>query len=115
MATTKTTIIITIIIPVHIFHNEKYKQYCAKGEWVGKQAGGTFRPQGDKESSNASSSSSSTTAAAAAGSVTAGVKPFLKNLPSTSLLVDGDPYWFNNPQYRYVDRSKRHVSSGQCL
>jgi hypothetical protein len=27
----------------HIFHNDKFTQYCVKGEWVGKTAGGTFR------------------------------------------------------------------------
>lgn len=27
----------------HVFHDNRHKQYCAKGEWVGKTAGGVPR------------------------------------------------------------------------
>jgi len=32
--------------------------------------------------------------------VLAGAQKILRGIPSTFLLHDGEPYWFNNPQYR---------------
>lgn len=68
-----------------IFPNEKYHFYCAKGECRGRQAGGPLTTIRDKDVVLKEAGKSRVQAAQKA---------------TAAVVLDGDPAWFNNPQFR---------------
>ncbi|CAM9418138.1 unnamed protein product [Chrysoparadoxa australica] len=85
-----------------VFPDESFRQYCVHGEWVGKTAGGA-----------------PSTSRLRRGSASKGQRADQRKLSDsirrgslTSIQAEGDPSWFNNPQYRLtVDAPTRILVS----
>lgn len=69
--------------------------YCAKGEWRDKQAGGPIASLRDREEGSKIAQREEARALSKA---------------SAAVIVDGDPFWFNNPQYRLRTTSSTVVN-----
>eukprot|EP00903_Cladosiphon_okamuranus_P016865 g15549.t2 len=71
-----------------VFPDEEYRQYCIHGEWSGKTAGGSAKPTRRGSISSLQKDSQDR------------MKDSLRRESVVDIQDDGDPYWFNNPQYR---------------
>ncbi|CAM9797164.1 unnamed protein product [Pylaiella littoralis] len=71
-----------------VFPDEEYRQYCIHGEWSGKTAGGSARPMRRGSVSRLQKDGQDK------------MKDSLRRESVVDIQDDGDPYWFNNPQYR---------------
>ncbi|CAN0542183.1 unnamed protein product, partial [Ectocarpus sp. 8 AP-2014] len=67
---------------------EDYRQYCIHGEWSGKTAGGSAKPMRRGSVSRLQKDGQDK------------MKDSLRRESVVDIQDDGDPYWFNNPQYR---------------
>jgi Calpain family cysteine protease len=91
----------THLYACRIFPDDSFRQYCVHGEWAGKTAGGA--PHMRTSSTNISSSKSGRGDAPLSKDQLAAQARMKENLRRTSVVdvqQDGDPFWFNNPQYR---------------
>eukprot|EP00752_Nemacystus_decipiens_P004063 g3721.t1 len=71
-----------------VFPDEEYRQYCIHGEWSGKTAGGSAKPTRRGSVSRLQKDGQDK------------MKDSLRRESVVDIQDDGDPYWFNNPQYR---------------
>ncbi|CAM9184574.1 unnamed protein product [Hapterophycus canaliculatus] len=71
-----------------VFPDEEYRQYCVHGEWSGKTAGGSAKPMRRGSVSRLQKDGQDK------------MKDHLRRESVVDIQDDGDPYWFNNPQYR---------------
>ena len=97
---------------LRLFPEAKFAQYCAHGEWAGKTAGGSHRAMIDRDGAAGGADDKAKDAAKdksgddADGEVLyhAHLKKHTEPLEGrevgTTIRMDGDPYWFNNPQFR---------------
>jgi hypothetical protein len=68
-----------------LFPNDRFNYYCVTGEWRGKCAGGTVNTVREK-------------AVVAKDAAASRVTSIQRS--TAAAVIDGDPAWFNNPQYR---------------
>jgi hypothetical protein len=84
-----------------LFDDSQFKQYCVKGEWAGKSAAGAhkamaFADSGSGKAGKAGADSASSSSSSNNNGGKNGNESDSKRIQKT----DGDPSWFNNPQYR---------------
>eukprot|EP00636_Phaeomonas_parva_P011435 CAMPEP_0118863368 /NCGR_PEP_ID=MMETSP1163-20130328/8263_1 /TAXON_ID=124430 /ORGANISM="Phaeomonas parva, Strain CCMP2877" /LENGTH=686 /DNA_ID=CAMNT_0006797367 /DNA_START=30 /DNA_END=2087 /DNA_ORIENTATION=- len=118
----------TTLFVCRIFDDDAYYQYCVEGDWAGKTAAGPPRrplraaqgvldfnavyPQGKKnEKKGAGGISPKASDGAAAPSANGQKEAYAESLArhfegSKMLCEDGEPFWFNNPQFRVVTGSR---------
>jgi hypothetical protein len=77
-----------------IFPNDRYNFYCVRGECRGRHAGGPLATIRDREVVLKESHQSKVTALQKA---------------TAAHVIDGDPSWFNNPQYRIYSKSNATI------
>ncbi|KAH8049857.1 calcium-dependent cysteine-type endopeptidase [Aureococcus anophagefferens] len=98
-----------------LFVDDKYKQYKVVGKWSGKTAGGPDAKFEAKQKADLA-------AAADAGpgdelnDASLKLANALRDHHGKFVRTDGDPYWFNNPQFRVTTQApvEVHVSLTQC-
>ncbi|CBN74523.1 conserved unknown protein [Ectocarpus siliculosus] len=78
----------TKVYQCRVFPDEDYRQYCIHGEWSGKTAGGSAKPMRRGSVSRLQKDGQDK------------MKDSLRRESVVDIQDDGDPYWFNNPQYR---------------
>lgn len=77
-----------------IFPNDRYNFYCVRGECRGRHAGGPLATVRDKDVVLKEAHQSRVTSLQKATAAT---------------VIDGDPSWFNNPQYRLYSKANATV------
>lgn len=75
-----------------IFDDDQFQQYAISGEWAGKSAAGEHKQLLDRDGDDEQNSDA-----------------VVEKDSSGNVRMDGDAFWFNNPQYRITVNEKTNV------